>query len=94
VKYLIYGVASVLTSDDAAYAVLDYAAALAQSGLADTVDVPTFDPYGIPATSSLLLAPAVGVLVQTAPDDELEEDTSAFSREIRLRTRAVQAGGR
>lgn len=69
-KYLIYGVASVMTSDEAAYAVLDYATALAQSGLADRVDVPSVDDYGMAATSSFILAPAIGVLVQSAPDDE------------------------
>jgi hypothetical protein len=91
-KYLIYGVASVMTSDEAAYAVLDYATALAQSGLADRVDVPSVDDYGMAATSSFILAPAIGVLVQSAPDDELGPETTQFAAEIRMRTHAVQAG--
>jgi hypothetical protein len=91
-KYLIYGVASVMTSDDAAYAVLDYATALAQSGMADRVDVPSVDDYGMAATSSFVLTPAVGVLVQSAPDDELAPETDAFTADLRDRTHAVQAG--
>jgi hypothetical protein len=93
VKHIIYGLASVLTTDDAAYAVLDYAAALAQAGLADTVHVPTVDRWGMNTTSSLLLAPAIGVLVQGAPDDELQPDTAGFITELRWRTRAVQTAG-
>jgi len=91
-KYLIYGVASVMTSDEAAYAVLDYATALAQSGLADRVDVPSVDDYGMAATSSFILAPAIGVLVQSAPDDELGPETTQFAADLRIRTHAVQAG--
>lgn len=89
-KHIIYGLASVLTTDDAAYAVLDYAAALAQAGLADTVHVPTVDRWGMSTTSSILLAPAIGVLVQSAPDDELHPDTDGFTDEMRWRTQAVQ----
>lgn len=92
-KHIIYGLASVLTTDDAAYAVLDYAAALAQAGLSDTVHVPTVDRWGMPSTSSLLLAPAIGVLVQAAPDDELQPETSRFIAELRWRIDAVRAGG-
>ncbi|PZE36955.1 hypothetical protein [Curtobacterium sp. MCPF17_031] len=91
-KYLIYGVASVMTSDEAAYAVLDYATALAQSGLADRVDVPSVDDYGMAATSSFILAPAIGVLVQSVPDDELGPETTQFAADPRTRTHAVQVG--
>ncbi|SBN62530.1 hypothetical protein GA0004736_1433 [Curtobacterium sp. 9128] len=89
-KHIIYGLATVLTTDDAAYAVLEYAAALAQAGLADTVHVPTVDRWGMATTSSILLAPAIGLLVQSAPDDELHPETEGFTSEMRWRTRAVQ----
>ncbi|WP_420366592.1 hypothetical protein AAEP80_07635 [Curtobacterium sp. L3-7] len=89
-KHIIYGLATVLTTDDAAYAVLEYAAALAQAGLADTVHVPTVDRWGMATTSGILLAPAIGLLVQSAPDDELHPETEGFTNEIRWRTRAVQ----
>lgn len=91
-KHIIYGLASVLTTDDAAYAVLDYAAALAQAGLADTVHVPTVDRWGMPTTSSILLAPAIGVLVQSAPDDELQPETAKFLSDLRWRTETVRSG--
>lgn len=90
-KHIVYGLTAVLTSDEAADAVLDYAAALAHSGLSDVVAVPTVDAFGTQTTTSFLLAPALGVLVEDAPDDPLGPDTAAFVSEITWRARAVRS---
>ncbi|MDP4332977.1 hypothetical protein Q7F20_06295 [Curtobacterium sp. A7_M15] len=89
-KNIVYGLTAVLTSDEAAHAVLDYAAALAHAGLADTVAVPTIDAFGSATTTSFLLAPALGLLVEDAADDPLGPDTAAFVEEISWRARAVR----
>ncbi|WP_439692384.1 hypothetical protein ACRQ4B_16020 [Curtobacterium sp. SP.BCo] len=89
-KNIVYGLTAVLTSDEAADAVLDYAAALAHAGLADTVAVPTVDAFGTTTTTSFLLAPALGLLVEDAADDPLGPDTTAFVAEIAWRARAVR----
>ena len=70
---------------------LDYAAALAHAGLTDTVAVPTVDAFGVTTTTSFLLAPALGLLVEDAPDDPLGPDTRAFVEEISWRARAVRS---
>ncbi|OII14279.1 hypothetical protein [Curtobacterium sp. MCBA15_008] len=90
-KNIVYGLTAVLTTDEAAEAVLDYAAALAHAGLADTVAVPTVDAFGSTTTTSFLLAPALGILVEDAPDDPLGPDTAAFVEEITWRSRAVRS---
>lgn len=89
-KNIVYGLTAVLTTDEAAAAVLDYAAALAHAGLTDTVAVPTVDPFGALTTTSFLLAPSLGILVEDAADDPLGPDTAAFVEEIRWRARAVR----
>lgn len=90
-KHIVYGLTAVLTTDEAADAVLDYAAALAHAGLADTVAVPTVDPFGTVTTTSFLLAPALGILVEDAADDPIAPDTTGFVEEITWRARAVRA---
>jgi hypothetical protein len=91
-KNIVYGLTAVLTTDEAADAILDYAAALAHSGLADVVAVPTIDVFGSETTTSFLLAPSLGLLVEDAADDPLGPDTRAFVEEISWRARAVRHG--
>ncbi|MFJ4221209.1 hypothetical protein [Curtobacterium luteum] len=90
-KHIVYGLTAVLTTDEAADAVLDYAAALAHAGLTDVVAVPTVDTFGTETTTSFLLAPSLGVLVEDAPDDPLGPDTAAFVSEITWRAHAVRS---
>ena len=46
---------------------------------------------GTETTTSFLLAPALGLLVEDAPDDPLGPDTAAFVFEITWRTQAVRS---
>ncbi|MCA5924267.1 hypothetical protein [Curtobacterium oceanosedimentum] len=89
-KYVNYaGTVRILTSDAVADAVIRYAAALHQSRLSDVVSVPTSDEFGCATTVEVLLAPAVALAVEPAPDDDLEPEGAAFLREIDARTGAV-----
>ena len=77
-KYIVYGENRVMTGDAIAEAVIAYAAALGQNGTTDIVDVPTSDEHGSAATAELLLGPASQLMIETAPDDELEPEDEAL----------------
>jgi hypothetical protein len=92
VKYVNYaGTVRVLTSDTIADAVIRYAAALHQSRLSDVVSIPTADDFGVASTIEVLLAPAIPVALEPAPDDDLEPEGDAFLLELGRRTEAVLA---
>jgi hypothetical protein len=93
-KYLVYGLSSVLTSSAAATAVLQYTAALGQSGLTDVVTMPAIDLTGADTVISLVLGPGIPVLAEEAADDQLEPTDVAFVNDIAARTRAVLDGTR
>lgn len=88
-KSVVYGETKVMTGDAIAEAVLAYAAALGENGTTDIVEVPTFDAAGCTATAQLLLGPASQVLIEVAPDDELEPENDDLVNELTRRTEAV-----
>lgn len=88
-KYIVYGENKIMTGDRIAHAVLAYAAALGENGTTDIVDVPTADEYGQAVTAELLLGPASQVMVEVAPDDELEPEDDGLVAELVRRTAAV-----
>ena len=91
-KYVNYaGTVRVMTGDAIAAAVIRYAAALHQSRLSDVVAIPSTDVFGCCARVEVLLAPAIAVAVEPAPDDELEPEDTAFLRELDRRTTAALA---
>lgn len=91
-KYVNYaGTVRVLTSDSIADAVIRYAAALHQSRLSDVVSIPTADDFGVASTVEVLLAPAIPVALEPAPDDDLEPEDEAFLLELDRRTEAALA---
>jgi hypothetical protein len=89
VKYIVYGENRVLTGDAIAAAVVGYAAALGQNGTTDIVEVPTSDEAGTAVTAELLLGPASQIMVEVAPEDELEPEDDALVAELVRRTAAV-----
>lgn len=91
-KNVVYGETKVMTGDAIAEAVLAYAAALGENGTTDIVEVPTFDEAGCAATAELLLGPASQVLIEVAPDDELEPEDDDLVNELTRRTDAVGGG--
>ncbi|WP_146245063.1 hypothetical protein [Curtobacterium sp. MCLR17_045] len=91
-KYVNYaGTVRILTSDSIADAVIRYAAALHQSRLSDVVSIPTADDFGVASTIEVLLAPAIPVALEPAPDDDLEPEGEAFLVELDRRTEAALA---
>ena len=88
-KYIVYGENRVMTGDAIAEAVIAYAAALGQNGTTDIVDVPTSDEHGSATTAELLLGPASQLMIETAPDDELEPEDEALVAELVRRAAAV-----
>ncbi|PZF26306.1 hypothetical protein DEJ05_09050 [Curtobacterium sp. MCLR17_045] len=85
------GTVRILTSDSIADAVIRYAAALHQSRLSDVVSIPTADDFGVASTIEVLLAPAIPVALEPAPDDDLEPEGEAFLVELDRRTEAALA---
>ncbi|MCS6586945.1 GAF and ANTAR domain-containing protein [Curtobacterium flaccumfaciens pv. flaccumfaciens] len=90
-KNLVYGGARVMTGDAIADAVLTYSVALAQHGATDVVDVPTADADGVATTVKILLGPAIAVLAEPAPDDELEPEAGSFVADLARRTHRLGA---
>ncbi|PCN49589.1 hypothetical protein Csp2054_01180 [Curtobacterium sp. 'Ferrero'] len=91
-KYVIYGDNKVMTGDAIAEAVLGYAAALGENGTTDIVEIPTADEHGVASVSEVLLGPASSVMVEPAPDDELEPEDADLVNELVRRTAAVGGG--
>lgn len=88
-KYVVYGDNKVMTGDAIADAVLAYAAALGENGTTDIVEIPTADESGTAVHAELLLGPASQVMVESAPDDELEPEDEDLVGELVRRTAAV-----
>ena len=93
-KYVVYGLFSILTSSAAATAVLQYTAALSQSALTDVVTMPAVDLTGARTEVDLVLGPGIPVLAEEAADDVLEPTDQDFLDDIAARTHAARAGFR
>lgn len=89
---MVYGENRVLTGDAIAEAVLAYAAALGENGTTDIVEIPTADAEGYATTAEVLLGPASQIMVEAAPDDELEPEDEDLVNELARRTTAVGGG--
>ena len=57
-KSIIYANTELLTGDAIAVGVLHYSAALADNGLAETIEIPVLDPDGSRSTALMLIGPA------------------------------------
>ncbi|MBM7476368.1 hypothetical protein [Curtobacterium herbarum] len=90
-KYVVYGLTSVLTSSAAASAVMRYAVALGQAGSSDLVAIPAVDIAGVPIAVEVLLGPGVPLLAEPAADDLLEPEHREFIGDLEERTRTVLA---
>jgi hypothetical protein len=67
VKTILFANTSLLTGDDIALAVLHYSGALAEAGLAETIEIPVIEPDGSPGTALLLVGPASQIVAVDAP---------------------------
>jgi hypothetical protein len=88
-KRLHIGSASLLTGDELADAVLDYAAALYESGRTETLGIPFIDEGGERQMARLLITPAMSVWTGTVPRVENEPSDPALVRFLRERSRLL-----
>lgn len=89
-KYLVYGLSTILTSSAAALAVLHYTAALAEHGRTDVVTVPAIDLTGARTLTSIVLGPGIPILAEEAADDILEPADQPFVNDLTTRTHTLQ----
>lgn len=82
-KNIRYDSSILLTSDDVANAVIEYAAALSGGDRADTVAVPCVAPDGTMTTTKILIGPASELVVEDAEEDVLEADDPQFVARLR-----------
>jgi len=87
-KNIHYDGTMILTSDDIADAVIEYAAALSGGDRADTVAVPSVAPDGTMTTTKILIGPTSEVVVEDADEDELEADDPVFVERLRSAARS------
>ena len=86
-KHIHYDGATILTGDDVADAVIEYAAALSGGDRADTVAVPSVAPDGTLTTTKILIGPASELVVEDADDDVLETEDAEFVQQLRAAAR-------
>jgi hypothetical protein len=82
-KHIRYDSATILTSDDVADAVIEYAAALSGGDRADTVAVPAVAHDGTMTTTKILIGPSSELVVEDADEDELELENDEFVERLR-----------
>lgn len=82
-KHILYDRSTILTSDDVADAVIEYAAALAGGSRADTVAIPAVAADGTMTTTKVLIGPSSQLVVEDAEEDELEREDTVFVERLR-----------
>ncbi|MGC5225291.1 hypothetical protein ACPW96_22210 [Micromonospora sp. DT81.3] len=92
-KSIIYAHTELLTGDAIAVAVLHYSAALADNGLAETIEIPVVEPDGSRTTALMLVGPASQIVakgVHTGLDELVDDEVVA---ELARRTRMLRPEG-
>ena len=89
-RHVSYGFTSLLVSDAASTALMEYATALNRSNATAVVELPAIDPVGCSAPVQILLAPGIPLLSEEAPDDLLEPDDDGFVAEMHRKAEALQ----
>ena len=82
-KHIQYDGSTILTSDDIADAVIEYAAALAGGDRADTVAIPAVAQDGTMTTTKILIGPSSEIVIEDADEDELEVENGEFVARLR-----------
>lgn len=65
-KIIVYAGTELMTGDDIADAVLDYSAALAQEGAAETIEIPILESDGRRSSAIILVGPASQIVAKGA----------------------------
>jgi hypothetical protein len=90
-KRILYSGGTIVTGDQVADAILEYASELARHEFSDTIDVPTITDAGLAGHTQLLLGPASQFVVEeyeTGSDDPIDE---GLVETIREKTAHLQA---
>ncbi|PYY46221.1 hypothetical protein [Curtobacterium sp. MCBD17_023] len=82
-KHIHYDSSTILTSDDVADAVIEYAAALSGGDRADTVAVPAIAADGTMTTTKILIGPSSEIVIEDAEEDDLELENDEFVARLR-----------
>ena len=92
-KTILFANAELLTGDDIALAVLHYSGALAEAGLAETIEVPVLEADGTRALALMLVGPASMIVAVDAHSrfPELIDEASVAS--LHQKTRQLHAVG-
>jgi hypothetical protein len=93
-KTIHYAKSTILTSDDVADAVIEYAAALCNGNRADVVRVPSVAQDGTASITAMLLGPASQIVIGDADDDELETEHPASVDRLQARSFDLNPEGR
>ncbi len=87
-KIIVYAGTELMTGDAIASALMEYCAALAQEGAAETIEIPVLDTQGVVRKAIVLVGPASQIVAQqidTEFDDVIDDDVIRLLDE---RTRA------
>ena len=87
-KHIAYGESELATDDRLADLVLEYATLLAQSGSADTIEIPGRLPSGEIGTMSLLVGPA-SQITAWSDDEVIDLDVTAAVADVERRIRLL-----
>jgi len=87
VKTILFANAELLTGDDIALAVLHYSGALAEAGLAETIEVPILEADGSRGTALMLVGPASMIVAVDAESrfGELIDEAAVASLDQKIR---------
>jgi hypothetical protein len=88
-KTIHYAGGEVLTSDDVADAVVDYAAALAKAGSSAELTIPVLLSDGSTSEASMLLGPASQLVAQPEPGTDVDLDDKALLIDVRDKAAAL-----
>lgn len=83
-KLIVYAGSRLMTGDDIAIAVLEYCAALADAGTAETVEIPVLSAEGRRTKATLLVGPSSQIVaedVDTSYDELVDHDTVRLLRD-------------
>lgn len=96
-KHITYAEKSVVTGDDVADALVEYAKAVAQHHTADFVTISGIGSNGDEIEATFLLGPGTNMMIETAHTSMPEPDNHEVTEEIRRKTRHLvsppDAGG-
>ncbi len=83
-KQIVYAGSRLMTGDEIAIAVLDYCAALADAGTAETVEIPVLSGEGHRTKATLLVGPSSQIVaedVDTAYEEVIDHDVVRLLRD-------------